>query len=91
MKLKHHYPDEIVAKLKQAEAHEKAGASLRGAARMVGVSEETLRLWRTRFKDMDADQIAYMKELERQNARLRSALFELEGAPTPTWQKTAIR
>lgn len=81
---KFHEPEEIVEKLRVAEARMGDGARLDAAAALVGVAPEKLALWRRRYKGLSAGRIAYLKALERKTAELRETLVRLEGgAPLP--------
>ncbi len=47
------------------------------AVRAIGVTEPTDYRWRTEFGGLKLDQVKRLKELERENARLRKAVSEL--------------
>lgn len=47
------------------------------AARAIGVTEPTYYRWRTEFGGLKLDQVKRLKELERENARLRKAVSDL--------------
>ena len=74
---KAHTPEEIVAKLRQAEVLVAHGKSVTDAVRTIGVTEPTLYRWRTEFGGLKLDQVKRLKELERENARLRKAVSDL--------------
>ncbi len=65
---KAHTPEEIVAKLRQAEVLVAQGKS---------VAEATYYRWRTEFGGLKLDQVKRLKELERENARPRKAVSDL--------------
>ncbi len=50
--------------------------SVANVARKHGVSAETVYSWRRRFGGMDVDEAKRLKELERENARLKRLLAE---------------
>jgi putative transposase len=64
---------QIIAILKQAEA----GASLPALCREHGVSRASFYKWRAKYGGMDASQVARVKELELENARLKRMYAEL--------------
>ena len=64
-------PEEIVAKLRQADVLVSQGQSVADVIRSIGVSEVTYCRWRKEFGSLKADQVRRMKELETENARLR--------------------
>ncbi len=74
---KAHTPEEIVAKLRQAEVLVGRGKTVAEAVRAIGVTEPTYYRWRTEFGGLKLDQVRRLKELERENARLRRAVSDL--------------
>ncbi len=71
---KRHSPEQIVRKLRQAEARLAAGASIPEAARELGISETTFHRWRNQYGGMSASEAKRLKELEKENARLLKKL-----------------
>src|SRR4051794_7993228 len=76
-KQKAHTPEEIVAKLRQVEVLVGQGKTVADAVRAIGVTEPTYYRWRTEFGGLKLDQVKRLKELERENARLRKAVSDL--------------
>nr|WP_245216996.1 IS3 family transposase [Neoroseomonas nitratireducens] len=74
---KAHTPEEIVAKLRQAEVLVGQGKTVADAVRAIGVTEPTYYRWRTEFGGLKLDQVKRLRELERENARLRKAVSDL--------------
>ena len=74
---KAHTPEEIVAKLRQAEVLIGQGKTVADAVRAIGVTEPTYYRWRTEFGGLKLDQVKRLKELEAENARLRRAVADL--------------
>ncbi len=74
---KAHTPEEIVGKLRQAEVLVGQGKTVADAVRAIGVTEPTYYRWRTEFGGLKLDQVKRLKELERENARLRKAVSDL--------------
>lgn len=74
---KAHSPEEIVAKLRQAEVLVGQGNTVADAVRAIGVTEPTYYRWRKEFGGLKLDQVKRLKELERENARLRKAVSDL--------------
>jgi transposase-like protein len=74
---KAHTPEEIVAKLRQAEVLVGQGKTVADVVRAIGVTEPTYYRWRTEFGGLKLDQVKRLKELERENARLRKAVSDL--------------
>jgi putative transposase len=74
---KAHTPEEIVAKLRQAEVLIGQGKTVADAVRAIGVTEPTYYRWRAEFGGLKLDQVKRLKELECENARLRKAVSDL--------------
>ena len=77
MARKRHKPEEIVAKLRQIEVLTGQGTSVAEAVRSIGVTEVTYYRWRQEYGGLKTDQVRRMKELERENQRLRQAVADL--------------
>lgn len=76
MKKKHHTPEQIVSKLRKVEALTAEGATVAEAARQVGVSEQSIYRWKKQYGQMDRDEVKRLKDLEKENARLKKLLAE---------------
>ncbi len=70
-------PEEIVSKLRQVEVLQGQGMKIADAARQIGVSEQTYYRWRKSYGGMGREQLKRLKELEKENARLRRAVSDL--------------
>ena len=70
-------PEEIVAKLRQADVLISQGQSVAEAIRAIAVSEVTYYRWRKEYGDLKSDQVRRMKDLETENQRLRRAIADL--------------
>jgi len=70
-------PEEIVTNLRQVEVLQSQGISVADAIRQIGVSEVTYYRWRKEYGGMKADQLKRLKELEKENQRLRKAVSDL--------------
>ncbi|SFT30128.1 transposase, partial [Methylobacterium sp. yr668] len=70
-------PEEIVAKLRQADVLVGQGQSVAEAIRAIGVSEVTYYRWRREYGGLKSDQVRRMKDLETENQRLRKAIADL--------------
>ena len=77
MARKRHKPEEIVAKLRQVDVLSGQGTSVAEAVRSIGVTEVTYYRWRQEYGGLKTDQVRRMKELERENQRLRQAVADL--------------
>jgi putative transposase len=68
---KRHTPEQIVRKLREADRLLGEGKDVAEVARHLEVSEQTYHRWRNQFGGMKADDARRLKELERENARLK--------------------
>jgi putative transposase len=66
-----HTPEQIIRKLREADRLLGEGADVAQVARHLEVSEQTYHRWRNQFGGMKADDAKRLKELERENARLK--------------------
>ena len=77
MPKKRHKPEEIVAKLRQVDVLLSQGRSVGEAVRSIGVTQFTYYRWRKEFGGLKGDQVKRLKELEKENDRLRKAVSDL--------------
>ena len=77
MRKKRHTPEQIIAKLREAEVALSQGKTVPEACRNLGVTEQTYYRWRKEFGGLKVDQAKRLKELERENSRLRKAVTDL--------------
>jgi len=71
MTRKRHRPEEIVSKLRETDEALSQGKTLEDVAKSLGVSLMTLHRWRTEYGSTDRDAVKRLKELERENGRLK--------------------
>ncbi|QUM71481.1 IS3 family transposase [Sphingopyxis granuli] len=77
MPSKKHRPEEIIGKLREAEVVLAQGATTAEACRRIAISEQTYYRWRKEYGGLKTDQARRMKDLEKENARLRRAISDL--------------
>jgi transposase-like protein len=77
MARKKYKPEEIVAKLRQVDVLVSPGRSVAEAVRSIGVTQFTYCRWRREFGGLKTDQVKRLKELEKENQRLRQAVSDL--------------
>lgn len=77
MKRTRHTPEQIVTKLREAEAMLAAGRSPAQVLQHLGVSEATYHRWLRQYGGMKADEARRLKELEVENTRLKRAVADL--------------
>jgi putative transposase len=73
MKKKQFSIEQIVAVLKQAEL----GIPVADLIRQVGISEQTFYRWKKQYAGMQSDQVRELKQLQKENARLKKLVAEL--------------
>ncbi len=77
MPQKKHKPEEIVAKLRQVDVLLSQGRPVVEAIRTISVTAFTYYRWRKEFGGLKGDQVKRLKELEKENDRLRKAVSDL--------------
>lgn len=77
MKKKGYSSEEIIRKLRQAEVLLHGGKVVAEVCRELGVSDATYYKWRREYGGMKMDQAKRLKDLERENGRLRRVVADL--------------
>ena len=72
-----HTVEQILAKLREAEVALSKGQPIAQVCRSVGITEQTYYRWRNEYGGLKVDQAKRLKELERENSRLKRAVAEL--------------
>lgn len=75
---RHHTPEQIVRKLRQAELLLGQGEDVVTVCKELDVSEQTYYRWRDQYGGMKADDAKWLKELEKENATLKRLLADAE-------------
>ncbi|MEP1142411.1 MAG: IS3 family transposase [Henriciella sp.] len=70
-------PEEIIAKLREVEVRLSQGETIGHAVRAIGVSEQSYYRWRKEYGGLQIGQAKRMKDIEKENARLRPAVSDL--------------
>ena len=78
MARKRHSDEDLLKLLREIELKLTAGDDVASACRSVGISDATYYNWRKRFGGMGLAQLSEMKSLEKENARLKKIVAELE-------------
>ena len=68
---------QIIVKLREAEVLESKGKSQLEIARSLGIAEQTLIRWRKEYGSLSVDQAKRLKEVEKENTRLRKLVADL--------------
>ena len=77
MKGKKHTPEQIIAKLREAEAELNGGSVIGQVCQKLGISEQTFHRWRNQYGGMKSSAAKRLKELEEENRRLKRAVADL--------------
>ena len=71
-----HAPEQIVRKLREGDRLLNEGKDLAEVLRTLEVSESSWNCWRSQYGGMKADEAKRLKELERENARLKKIVAD---------------
>src|SRR5665811_1649363 len=77
MPQKRYRPEQIIAKLREAEVLLGQGKKVSEVTKTIGVSEVSYYRWRKEYGGLNVSQAKRLKELERENTRLRRAVSDL--------------
>ena len=70
-------PEQIITALREAEVGLARGKSVKLMSRELGITEQTYYRWRREYGGMKVSQARRLKELERENGRLKRAVADL--------------
>ncbi len=73
-----HTPEQIIRKLREADRMLGEGAQIADVARHLEVTEATYHRWRNQYGGMKADDAKRLRELERENVRLKRIVADKE-------------
>jgi putative transposase len=71
VKQRRHTPEQVIRKLREGERLLGEGKSIAEVCKALEVSEPTYHHWRNQYGGMKADDAKRLRELERENARLK--------------------
>ena len=77
MAKKRYAAEQIVSKLREAEVHLSKGLETGEVCKKLGITENTYYRWRRELGGLRVDQAKRLKELERENARLKNLVADL--------------
>lgn len=70
-------PEQIIFKLREVEVRVGQGETVASVCRSIGVTEQTYYRWRKQYGGMGTEQLKRLKELEKENARLKRVVADL--------------
>jgi len=77
MAKKRYRPEEIISKLREADVLISQGKKVVDVIKILGITDVTYYLWRQEYGGMSVSQAKRLKELEKENERLRKAVSDL--------------
>jgi putative transposase len=69
--------EQIISKLREAEIHLGQGKTVKEASKLLEISEQTYYRWRREYGGMDITQAKKLKEVEKENIRLKKLVADL--------------
>ena len=70
--------EQIILKLREAEVEQAKGRTVAQACKKIGVTEQTYYRWRKEYGGLRMDQAKRLRELEKENTRLKKLFAEAE-------------
>ena len=77
MSRKRYTPEQVLGMLRQAEVELAQGKRIGEVCRSLGISEQSYYRWRKEYGGLELDQAKRMKELQRENVRLKRLVADL--------------
>jgi putative transposase len=77
MKRRLHTAEQIVNKLRDADAQIAAGSTVEQVCKQLGISDATYYNWRKQYGQMKLDQVRQLRSLQKENARLKKLVADL--------------
>jgi len=74
---KSYTPEQIINRLREAEILLSQGATIGKASKRIGVTEQTYYRWRREYGGLRVDQARRLRELEKENSRLKKLVTDL--------------
>ena len=69
--------EQIITKLREAEVYLGQGKTVKEASRLLAISEQTYYRWRREYGGMDISQAKKLREVEKENIRLKKLVADL--------------
>ena len=78
MKRRKHTPDQVVRKLREADRLLAGGKDVPEVSKQLEISEQTFHRWRKQYGGLKADDAKRLKELAKENTRLKRIVADKE-------------
>ena len=85
MAIKNYTVEQIIVKFREVELHCNQGKSISEACKGLGITEQTYYRWRKEYGGMNTSDARRMKELEKENSRLKKLVAEKTMDISITW------
>ncbi len=85
MAIKNYTVEQIIVKFREVELHCNQGKSISEACKGLGITEQTYYRWRKEYGGMNTSDARRMKELEKENSRLKKLVAEQTMDISITW------
>jgi transposase-like protein len=76
MKRKRHSPEQIIRKLREAEAGISGGQTVGQVCQKLAISEQTYHRWRNQYGGMRIDEAKRLKAMQNENQRLKKLVAD---------------
>ena len=76
-KRRRYSPEQIITKLREVEVYLIQGQTISQACRRIEISDQTYYRWRREYGGMDVTQARKLKEIEKENTRLKKLVADL--------------
>jgi transposase-like protein len=77
MTRKQYTPEQIVRLLREVETGQAQGKSVEDMCRQLGVADSSYHRWKAQYGGMKTDEVRRLKELEKENERLKRIVADL--------------
>jgi putative transposase len=77
MPMKRYSPEQVINKLREAEVELSRGKTVSEVCKKLGVTDQTYYRWRKEYGGVRVDQAKRLKDLERENSRLKKLVADL--------------
>ena len=77
MSKKTYSPEQIISYLREAEVLQSKGSTIPQICKKLGIAEQTYYRWRKKYVSLSVVQARRLKEIEKENARLRKLVADL--------------
>ena len=88
MARKKYGPEQVIRMLREAEVELAKGSKVPAVCKKLGITPNTYYRWRKEYGGLKVDQAKRLKELERENARLKNNIFCWSDLLGPLWRPT---